>query len=765
MKKIALLIIVLCSLKGYSQPYGNEWINYDQTYFCFPVVADGVHQIDYNTLLNSGFPIQDIDPRNIQVFAREKEIPILIEGESDGVFDSDDVIEFMAFHNDGWLDDKLYVAPDDHNNPHYSMFNDTLNYYITWNDQIDNRRVDLVTETNFGDYPAVNFLWKENIKSFHTNYWNQATGTTALVSPYYVESEGWWGPRFGFPQGGGAPYTYTFQNPFQLTGPNIPAPKLTSVTCGRNNAESNGPNHHLRISYGNNTTLKDTLFTGYKLNTFVFDLDYNEMGAESTSITHEVVDDLELEADYIIMSWMTLRYPHQLRPDNANEEFNFEVPENSSEDFQFMQLQSAFNSTGYIYTYGEESSKIIPQFSGDILNALIPGDVNQKCVLTYPEFVQTVSEIKPAGIGGQFTNFSSLELDSTFVIVTHPTLLNEAADYANYRQSPDRDVLIVNVEELYDQFGGGIDKHELSIRRFSDLILDSWTNKPAHLFLLGKSIQVFDTRNNSTNFNNNLVPSFGYPTSDNLITAGLNGSILEPAIPTGRISALTTDQVSGYLNKVITFESQEPAEWMKNVMHFGGGDNAGQQNLFANFLNGYKNIIQDTCFGGNVHTFLKNSSLPIQVTLSDSIADVIAEGTSILTFFGHANGSTFDYSIDQPENLTWNDRFPLFIGNSCFTGNIHSATQNSTSEDYVLLPDKGAIAFIANVNLGYSSGLNAYTNRLYFEISKYSYGQPISDQMSNTIQNIQGSNPNEVIVSAALGMTLEGDPSLIINSP
>jgi len=182
------------------------------------------------------------------------------------------------------------------------------------------------------------------------------------------------------------------------------------------------------------------------------------------------------------------------------------------------------------------------------------------------------------------------------------------------------------------------------VRRFCKLISDNWESKPGHLLFIGKSIQQYLGRRDSEIFNSNLVPTFGFPGSDNGYTAGLNGTLLEPLIPTGRVSAINNDQVIDYLNKVITFENQEPAEWMKHVMHFGGGDNATEQTLFSNFLDSYKTTIEDTCFGGKVHTFLKNSSLPIEVVVSDSISERIADGTSILTFFGHASGNSFTYS-------------------------------------------------------------------------------------------------------------------------
>ena len=54
---------------------------------------------------------------------------------------------------------------------------------------------------------------------------------------------------------------------------------------------------------------------------------------------------------------------------------------------------------------------------------------------------------------------------------------------------------------------------------------------------------------------NNFVPSLGYPSADILITSGLAGtSGTEPAIPTGRLSAITEQEVFDYLAKVVEYE-------------------------------------------------------------------------------------------------------------------------------------------------------------------------------------------------------------------
>jgi len=271
-------------------------------------------------------------------------------------------------------------------------------------------------------------------------------------------------------------------------------------------------------------------------------------------------------------------------------------------------------------------------------------------------------------------------------------------------------------------------------------------------------------RDNLTNYANNFVPSWGYPTSDLALTAGLNGTLSEVAIPTGRLSARNQEDVLDYLNKVVEFESQEPAPWMKRIIHFGGGGNQFEQSLFAGFLNNYRNIAQDTCFGGSVSSFFKTTTDPIQLNLSDSIAYLITNGVSLMTFFGHASSTGFDVNIDSPSNYSNQGRYPLLVGNSCYTGNIHLPTSFSTSEEFVLVPEAGVIGFIAKADLGAPFYLNIWTENFYRQTFQANYGGSIGQNMKRAVQEFQSETQNLITENTALTFSLHGDPAIVLNS-
>jgi hypothetical protein len=773
--KRLLLLISLLSLSDLliAQPYGNEWVDFSQTYLTFEIHENGIYRIDQQTLLQSGMPAS-VDPRSIQIFCREEEQAIYVRGEDDTFFDSDDFIEFYAEGNDGWLDQQMYDDPAHQPDLGHSLINDTIHYYLTWNGEANNLRMAEEMDTDFGSYSNPEYLWVTNKQRFQNDYSLGVLFTSDLTLPHYVEGEGWFSGRFG-------KNLSQTELAVELQSTNVasvaaPLAVGTSVTASATNASSTSNfNHHLRVYRGpsDNTVVADFEFNGYRLNKVEFDIPNTELGNGLFRVNHRVIDDVGADSDNHRLSYVQLEYPHSMDVSDLTNT-RFEVPGNSVQNKHHVQLQNYAGSDPVIHVVNGTRYRISSVFSASGLNFIVPnqglGQLSD-CQIVEESDILMVPSLSPVNGSGNFTDYSAIDPDSAFVIVTHPSLMASANVYAEYRGSPGsgRDAVVVDVEELYHQFGGGIEKHPLAIRRFCDEILDSWTVAPAQLFLLGKSVYL--DRNANVNgsrydpfaYQQNLVPSFGSPQSDDLFTTGLIADTEEPAIPTGRLSAIVPSEVDDYLSKVVQHESEEPAIWMKNILHFGGGNSEPEQNAFKTYLQGFESVIEDTCFGGDVSTFLKTSSLPIEVNESQLISDIIEDGTSLITFFGHAGGSGFDVSIDDPENLDWGG-YPLVLVNSCFSGDIHQVGHLSTSEDYVIIPNKGAIAFVAHVRAGLAGSLKQFSDEMYRQMSQQNYGQPIATQMQEVKRNLSPTYPNEVVSYGLALMTLQGDPAVSLHS-
>jgi len=174
-KIIFFFLYVLILLNFNSQSLGNEWINFNQKYFHFPISNSGIHRIEFTTLNsylnNYGVDISTIQHDNFQLFGKEKEVSILVKDyDNNGFLNQQDYIEFYAEKNDGWLDTLVYDSASFIPDKYYSLFNDTIRYYFTWNNSINNKRTVVETDTNFSNYNIVNYCWKNELLKFNSKY-------------------------------------------------------------------------------------------------------------------------------------------------------------------------------------------------------------------------------------------------------------------------------------------------------------------------------------------------------------------------------------------------------------------------------------------------------------------------------------------------------------------------------------------------------------------------------------------------------------------
>jgi hypothetical protein len=632
------IVFFLLSLSVFSQPYYNSWIDYNQQYFKFKIAENGLYRIDSLTLFNAGVPINTVDPRNIQLFSKGQEVALFIDGEHDGVLNASDYIEFYAEKNNGWFDEGFYGSSNLHPNPYYSLINDTINYFFTWNNSVNNLRYLVETDTNFSSYTPANYFEKEVVNSYSTNYFTGNTlliGTTSEKLFGYDPAEGWFDG--GYNIGGSKTYSLSTPNIYTSAGDAL----LKTTVLGQSNFATVFNDQHLRLQLGSVTV--DSIFEGYSKIDLELPIPINQLTSPTTNLTCSSINDLGSTVGRQTVAFTKIIYPHTNDLEGLTKFDKIFVNDDLSQTKTYFQF-SNFSGSGAIRFYDLTNNKKIDVVdNASDFECLIPNAGNIKECIAYRESeILTITSLVPVNTSGFFTDYSTT-VDTAFIIITHPKLITEANNYANYRltsfNNPQNSV-VVNIEELYDQFAYGIEKHPYSIRGFVDYVLDNWSSQPNYLFLLGKSVKA-DLARGGANFHLNLVPSFGNPASDLMLTAGLNGTITESPIPMGRVSATNPNHVSWYLNKVIQHENPVPnpssspygeTDWMKQALHFAGGDDASSANLFMSYLNGYKNTLEDDYFGGNVRSFAKTSTAPIQTTMSDSIRQAIGNGVALMTF-------------------------------------------------------------------------------------------------------------------------------------
>lgn len=791
-KTLLILIFALVSFVSFSQTYGNEWINYNQKYYKFKVYRDGIYKIDYALLENAGIDMNAFTPANMQLFGKEKEQPIYIVDGGDNSFDAGDYFLFYAEHNDGWLDSLLYEDPNTIGNPNYSLYNDTICYFFTWNNQNSgNKRFLIENDQNYNAYTPAPY-WLSEIKVGYASEYNE--GASRIPSYSYSTSkftagEGW---TSGYQNGATSLRTLAV-NPVTSSpyvGPGAPLVKFKGLSVSNSDAQTNGApgNHHFTWTIGS-TVLHDEIYTGYDQRIVTKTFSPSLLTDGTTPLALNIIPDLGVATDYQAVSAYNLIYPKQTTLNGAAKE-TFYI-ENSTASRIRIDIANANLNSPVLFVFGEIPKMVLMTNNAGIWQASIsrnPISTTQKAILSSTSEFLAVSGFSPVSPSGYFKNYANVNAERALIMVYNQKLDTATNEYAAYRSGNGgfHNVILANVEELYLQYGGGIPTHIMGIRRFSHQLYNQANDKPIALFLIGKGIREANTnesiygvgtRRNTATYAASLVPSFGYPSSDIMITAGLEGTILDPLIPTGRISVRTNTDLRNYLEKVKTYEEEQNQfsiynsqnkDWQKQILHFSGGSNAAQQEQFFTYMEGMRNTIEDSLFAGNVTTFRKLTSDPFNPAQTSEMRDRIADGVSIMNFFGHASAQGFDINIDEPALWGNTGKYPVVIGNGCLNGNIFQPF-DVASIRYLNEINLGAIAFISPVNYGFDFHLNLYSSELYRNFSYKDYGGNLSHQMQKTIQELQIGNPdypnyNNIYYHIALTqMNLNGDPLLKVN--
>ena len=272
-----------------------------------------------------------------------------------------------------------------------------------------------------------------------------------------------------------------------------------------------------------------------------------------------------------------------------------------------------------------------------------------------------------------------------------------------------------------------------------------------------------------------------------------------PHIAIGRLSCFNGGEVKTYLDKMKEYEAAQQEncatgtqtlankDWMKQLVHLTGGSTLYEQSKFDCFLNTgacadeaplipMKKIVEDSLFGGNVTIFKKTSAAPVQLSSSYKLDSLINSGVSMINFFGHSAFSTLEFAIDNPSSYQNFGKYPVFISNGCFSGNLFEDPAQQTnnarglSERFVV-PDAGdpqnigAIAYISTSDLGISSGLNDFTNHVYQNFARDHYGNTLGECIRIAVDSIMNGATLSVfdVVVSGEQMLLNGDPALRIN--
>lgn len=730
--------------------YANDWINYDQQYFKISTAANGIYKITQAELIAAGVP-SSTDPRNIQLFHRGIQQSIVVDGETNGTFDPTDYILFYGKKNDGTQDKQMYVAPDAQPHNYYNLYSDTTAYFLTIANGAG-KRMSIVNESASG-LPAANYHMDEKLSVFTTSYWKGREYSVDTYLSQYDWAEGWTGTHFRDGQSSDVVFT-------NITRTFVTAadPVIDIILTGRN---ANLHNVEILVGPAANSlrSLTTTQFSAHENKKITTPINWSDISAGGQLVVRVAVQSGTV-TDYVSISAVKLLYA-QL-PDMESKASKWLTFNNLSAKSSLKISNSLPGSAIFNITDKDNVSRLGFTVNGTDLTTVVPQG-NRKLFVT-SQFL-SIPSIKKT----QFQNINPTAFN--YLIISHKALMggssNPVQEYASYRTSVEGggfSPLVVEISQLYDQFNYG-ESSPLAIREFARFMLGS--GDPQYLLLIGNGLSVAYRyyRNGPSGTYHDFVPTMGEPGSDIALTTSLDSSLPNvPAIPTGRITAATPEDVTSYLDKVKQMESTPYNElWRKNIVHLSGGANENELLTFRQYVNDFKGVAEDHFLGGKVITKGKKSNNAVELI---NIAEEVNKGVALITFFGHSGTLSTDieigYASDDGQNYRNEGKYPFILVNGCDAGNIF-ANIYSFGQDWISTPDRGAVGFVAHSAKGLSSNLKKYTDQFYAT----AFGDPnyINKSIGEVFQEVITRYLEDYAASAASiaqvqQMVYQGDPAL-----
>jgi hypothetical protein len=611
----------------------------------------------------------------------------------------------------------------------YNLYSDTTAYFLTIG-SAPGKRMTTFYEDNTGGLIAETFHIDERTLVLTSQY---ATGLDygEIQKTSFGMGEGWTG-NWIF-NGNFTDYTIgNVTNAVQAAG----NPEIEVLIVGR------GPMPHLgEVLVGqSNRLLRTVEFNGYESFKFIEPIEWTDIAPDGSLNVRIKVNGVGGAADRFSASYIKLRYPQSFDVNGATEKTILIAPNAGGKSFIELNNPSVGLSL-YDITNPNNIARIGTS-STSSLNAVVPSTTEGKKIFA------TNSKLTPSIKSVTFRQI--IPNQHNYIIISNPLLRAPALgysdpvkSYADYRASVEGgsyDTLVVNVQQLFDQFNYG-ESSPLAIYQFMKFL--SNVKAPKYLLLIGRGLDPYHTYYRTpsafTTYKD-LVPSAGFPGADMAFTAGLAGTGFEPAVPTGRIPALKPDDVAAYLNKVKEMEQLPYNDlWRKNILHLSGGIAEGEPELFKGYMQDFQSEAEDYHLGGKVSAVAKYSK-DIQHI---NVAEQVNNGVNLITFFGHSSATTTDFDIGYVSDpiLGYNNKgkYPMLLMNGCNVGSFF-IQYTLFGEDWVLAKDKGATGFIGHSAYGFNSLLRLYTS-IFYEVAYQDstfIRQGIGDIQKETAKKIHG---------------------------
>lgn len=693
---------------------------------------NAVHRIDYTFLKNLGINVDAIDPRNIKIYGNgagmlpEKnaefryddlqENAIIIQGESDGKFNTSDYILFYGqSQKEVWKynnSTKIYNAQP-------NLYSDTTYYYITIANNLGKRISSVSTAAN---------------PNYTTATFDALVHHEEDITNFVKTGRNWYGEDFNRqPQ-------RTFTNIISDldTSANI---IFQSNVAGRA-SQTNG----FDVSINNQFILNHTCFglslafdavyadlnyktTTFKSNTNRFDINYSYNGPVAQG-ANGWLDFYTINAKAFLKNTgkQILFSDKNAIAKNNIAQYNFSTTRSLSvwdvsNPTQIFAIQGIFDGTTNQYNFAANADSLRWFMAFDNSN------------FTKPISIGKVANQNIHGLGAV-----------QGIIITHADFMSEAKRLADYhKQKNGLNIHVINVTDIYNEFSGG-SQDVTAIRDMLRMFYKKYTSgndQLKYVTLVGRASYDFKGNYSKTKtgfVNTNYIPTYeevnstdpsSYCTDDYFVCLDDNEgnfAINRNAVDLmdlgiGRFPIVNIDQAKGIVDKVIYYETKSSYGDWRNKFTFITDDEWTEYQIdFMNTAEYLNNIHLSKFKKFNMQKIYANSYEPLATAggkrfpqVNTAINNAVNKGSLVINYIGHGGevGWSARRILNVDEINAWNvkENMPLLMTATCEFSRFDDPTRLAAGELAMINPNGGPIALFTTVRLVYSSNSDALNDK------------------------------------------------------
>ncbi len=648
------------------------------------VERDGIYGVTGKELAAKGADLNTITFSTLSLFNKGNPVPLLVEGEADGVFDPEDRILFIGEHNSG---DSTYL----------SLFSETNVYWLTWGSGVGVRFAELSGAPGTGSL--------DTLTSRRTRlHLEKDLLYDRLVSMPKEDVDHWlWqlmqeGQEYLFP---------------------IPADGLVKNNTVRIRAAFQGlthplvsPDHHVLVSFNQNIMGE---LTWDDQNPGFFDTGYININTleSGNTVAVNVPGDLPgVELDRIYLNWLDIEFDRTLAAANDTLTFYNQAP-----DRNLLRI-SGFTTPG-IYILNNAGTRItdakqIRTSQGYDFLFVDHSPASASFTVAGEKKIKKVKGI----VAAETASLKNLNNGADYILITHSSFKTQAQRLVALRAAAGLRAMLVDVQQIFDEFSDGI-YDPRAIKRFLRYTCTYWQKPaPVYILLFGDTTHKLDKAVARKEKLASFVPTmmeytttWGMSSSDNYFASVIGDDDL-PDLFVGRLPVNDLAEAQVVVDKTIEHETFANAgEWRRNLLMLTGLDNYFEESV--DHL--YKHYIPARMITNRIATL--DTSRYFGTT--EDMAAYFNSGQSIVNFVGHGGGGVFSdaelFQLEDVARLSNQPRYPMVFSLTCFIGHFDNPEGPSLAEELLITPGKGIIGSFGSSGRAYLQG-DFYLNNAIFDV-------------------------------------------------